>query len=39
MPESAFYNGTVAYNLNGFYLFKRYNDHLVPSGSPAEYKY
>ena len=39
MDADAFYNGTVAYNLNGFYLFKRYNDHLVPSGSPAEYKY
>ena len=39
MPESAFYNGTVAYNLNGFYLFKRYNDHITHSGSPAEYKY
>ena len=39
MPANAFYNGTVAYDLNGFYLFKRYNDHLVPSGSPAEYKY
>ena len=26
MPESAFYNGTVAYNLNGFYLYKRYNN-------------
>ena len=39
MAADAFYNGTVAYNLNGFYLFKRYNDHLAPSGSPAEYKY
>lgn len=39
MPEAAFYNGTVAYDLNGFYLFKRYNDHDVPSSSPAEYKY
>ncbi len=39
MPANAFYNGTVAYDLNGFYLFKRYNDHLVPSSSPAEYKY
>ena len=26
MPASAFYNGTVAYDLNGFYLYKRYND-------------
>ena len=39
MPEAAFYNGTVAYDLNGFYLFKRYNDHITHSGSPAEYKY
>ena len=26
MNEEAFYNGTVAYDLNGFYLFKRYSD-------------
>ena len=39
MPAAAFYNGTVGYDLNGFYLFKRYNDHIVPSGSAAEYKY
>ena len=26
MPEDAFYNGTVAYDLNGFYLYKRYNN-------------
>ena len=39
MPANAFYNGTVAYDLNGFYLFKRYNDHIVPGGSPAEYKH
>ena len=39
MPEEAFYNGTVAYDLNGFYLYKRYNDHTVLSGSPTEYKY
>jgi len=25
MPAKAFYNGTVAYDLNGFYLYKRYN--------------
>ena len=37
MPQAAFYNGTVAYNLNGFYLFKRYNDKKATSG--AEYKY
>ena len=37
MPARAFYNGTVAYDLNGFYLYKRYNDQKVSSG--AEYKY
>ncbi len=35
MPDRAFYNGTVAYDLNGYYLGKRYYDHL---GSGA-YKY
>ena len=39
MPADAFYNGTVAYDLNGFYLFKRYNDHITHSGSPTEYQY
>ena len=39
MPLDDFYNGTVAYDLNGFYLFKRYNDHVAPSGSPVAYKY
>ena len=33
MPDKAFYDGTVAYNLNGFYLWKRYNDHAAPGGS------
>ena len=37
MPADAFYNGTVAYDLNGFYLFKRYNDHATTSGT--KYKY
>ena len=37
MPANAFYNGTVAYDLNGFYLFKRYNDKKTESGT--EYKY
>ncbi len=37
MPAAAFYNGTVAYDLNGFYLFKRYNDKMIDSGT--EYKY
>ena len=35
MPDKAFYNGTVAYNLNGFYLKKRYYDATVPVGSPT----
>ena len=26
-PQQSFYNGEVAYNLNGFYLNKRYYDH------------
>jgi len=38
MPEKSFYNGEVAYNLNGFYLNKRYYDMEVPSGG-VEYKY
>ena len=37
MEQQAFYNGTVAYDLNGFYLFKRYNDKKTSSGT--EYKY
>ena len=37
MPESAFYNGTVGYNLNGFYLFKRYNDQKTTSGTSYKY--
>ena len=38
MTETQFYNGTVAYNLNGFYLNKRYHDH-VGLTSGTEYKY
>ena len=38
MPATAFYNGTVAYNLNGFYLYKRYSDQKVITGSTT-YKY
>ncbi len=30
----AFYNGEVAYDLNGFYLYKRYSDQKVTSGNP-----
>ena len=32
MPEAAFYNGTVAYDLNGFYLYKRYNNTKTGAG-------
>ena len=37
MPAAAFNNGTVAYDLNGFYLFKRYNDHATTSGTAYQY--
>ena len=37
MPEASFYNGTVAYDLNGFYLFKRYNDKKTTSGTEYQY--
>lgn len=37
-PLKAFYNGEVAYNLNDFYLFKRYSDHKSLSGTDT-YKY
>ena len=37
MPELAFYNGTVGYDLNGFYLFKRYNDQKTTSGTSYKY--
>ena len=33
LPDSAFYNGTAAYNLNGFYLYKRYNNTKTGSGT------
>ena len=40
VPEKDFYNGEVAYNLNGFYLYKRYNDNISAWGSsPVEYQY
>ena len=32
MPDDAFYNGEVAYDLNNFYLYKRYCDKMVASG-------
>ncbi|WP_155808853.1 hypothetical protein [Xylanibacter brevis] len=37
MSEQAFYNGTVAYNLNGFYLNKRYYDKQLSSGQAYHY--
>ena len=36
-PAKSFYNGEVAYDLNGFYLFKRYSDHL--SGTGVSYNF
>lgn len=33
MTDQQFYNGEVAYNLNGFYLNKRYYDHTLSGGS------
>ena len=36
-PRQSFYNGEVAYDLNGFYLNKRYNDHLETR--PTGYSY
>ena len=38
MSERAFYNGEVTFNLNNFYLYKRYNDNANPTGS-VTYKY
>ena len=37
MAESDFYNGTVAYNLNSFYLNKRYHDKKQTSGTEYQY--
>jgi hypothetical protein len=37
MTETEFYNGTVAYNLNGFYLNKRYYDKKQTSGTAYKY--
>ena len=34
LDAKAFYNGTLAYDLNGFYLYKRYNDREVSEGTP-----
>jgi hypothetical protein len=38
MPDKAFYNGEVAYNLNGFYLHKRYYDG-INQNSGTQYNY
>ena len=37
MTEKEFYNGTVAYDLNNFYLHKRYSDKQVNSGQAYKY--
>jgi len=39
MPDEAFYNGEVAYDLNNFYLYKRYSDHTSLSGTTTDYYY
>ena len=40
MTEREFYNGTVAYNLNGFYLNKRYYDNNTSwTGNKVKYNY
>ena len=31
--DTAFYNGELAYDLNNFYLYKRYSDQMVHSGT------
>ena len=38
MSTKAFYNGELAYNLNNFYLHKRYSDKAVSTGTHS-YKY
>ena len=37
MKPEAFYNGTLAYDLNGFYLYKRYSDKKTSSGLDYQY--
>ena len=37
--DRAFYNGEVAYDLNNFYLYKRYNDGNKETAKNVEYKY
>ncbi len=38
-PLRAFYDGEVTYDLNGFYLRKRYNDHATGLTQPQTYSY
>jgi len=38
-PHQAFFNGEVAYNLNGFYLYKRYRDNASALSGSTSYKY
>jgi hypothetical protein len=39
-PAKAFYNGEVAYDLNNFYLYKRYSDKMVAAGNgKVRYRY
>ena len=38
MTDKAFFDGEVAYDLNGFYLYKRYDDHqTTPAGTKNPY--
>ena len=39
MSEKQFYNGEVAYNLNAYYLKKRYNDQASPNDQIDTYGY
>ena len=39
MPLKAFYNGEVTYDLNGFYLNKRYFDQALSATGNKEYSY
>jgi hypothetical protein len=36
MTAKEFYNGTVAYDLNNFYLYKRYSDQKVTTGTEKQ---
>ena len=39
-PDRAFYNGELAYDLNNFYLYKRYSDKMVAAGDgKVRYRY